>query len=179
MSFIAPAFPLHGKLVTLRPFTEDDVSGRYVGWLSDPEVVRYSNQRLRSHSVQSCLTYLSSFTGSDNLFVGIRRKEDDLLVGTMTAYISAYHGTADMGIMVGERAVWGQGYGQDAWNTLMAALLHTRGIRKVTAGTLSCNAPMLRLMELSGMLFEGARKDQELVDGQAHDIRYFGRFRDA
>lgn len=179
MAFLAPTFPLSGRLVRLRPFTAQDISARYVGWLSDPEVVRYSNQRLRSHSLQSCQAYQASFADSDNLFVGIHRKEDDLLVGTMTAYVSAYHGTADMGIMIGERAVWGQGYGQDAWNTLLEALLQSPGIRKVTAGTLACNLPMLRLMERSGMQFEGARKDQELIDGQPFDIRYFGRFRDA
>lgn len=178
MAFIAPTFPQTGSRVVLRPFTAQDISDRYVGWLSDPEVVRYSNQRLRSHSLQSCQSYLASFAGSDNLFVGICRKDDGLLVGTMTAYVSAYHGTADMGIMIGERTVWGQGYGQDAWNTLLQALLQSPGIRKVTAGTLAGNAPMLRLIERSGMQFEGARKEQELIDGKPFDIRYYGRFRD-
>lgn len=174
-----PPFPLQGKLVSLRPFSVADISERYVSWLNDPEVVRYSNQRLRRHSMESGKAYLASFDGTDNLFVGIHRKEDDVLVGTMSAYISRHHGTADMGIMLGEKAVWGMGYGQDAWNTMLVALLLHPKIRKVTAGTLECNVAMLRLAERSGMQFEGARKQQEIVDGQAFDIRYFGRFRDA
>ncbi|NUU03191.1 GNAT family N-acetyltransferase [Herbaspirillum robiniae] len=178
MPFVLPTFPLQGELVSLQLFTAEDISERYVSWLNDLDVVRYSNQRLRAHSVESCQAYLASFDGTDNLFIGIRRKEDNLLIGTMTAYISRHHGTADMGIMVGEKAVWGMGYGQQAWDTLLKALLQQPAIRKVTAGTLECNAAMQRLAERSGMQFEGARKQQEIVDGRAFDVRYFGRFRD-
>ena len=82
------------------------------------------------------------------------------------------------GILIGERTAWGQGYGLDAWSSLLGWLLTERGLRKVTAGTLDCNAPMLRLMEKSGMHTEGARRRQEIVKGAEHDILYFARFRD-
>lgn len=178
MLYVPPPFPLHGKLTTLRRFTPADVGERYVSWLNDPDVVRYSNQRLRSHSLESCRAYLASFDGTDNLFAGIFRKDDDALIGTMTAYISRHHGTADMGIMVGDKSTWGKGYGQDAWNTLLCALLDIPMMRKVTAGTLDCNTGMLHLIERSHMKFEGARKQQELIEGRARDVRYFARFRE-
>ena len=44
---------------------------------------------------------------------------DDRQIGTMTAYISVHHGTVDVGIMIGAKSVWGEGYGQDAWNTFV------------------------------------------------------------
>src|SRR4051794_38821663 len=99
----------------MRPFTSSDIDETYVGWLNDPEVVRFSNQRFRRHDRQSCARYLDSFAETPNLFMSMRRRVDDAAIGTMTAYISEPHSTADVGIMVGDKATWGKGYGQDAW----------------------------------------------------------------
>ena len=78
--------------------------------------------------------------------------------------------------MVGLRSEWGQGYGQDAWNTLLTWLLDRDCVRKVTAGTMRCNLAMVRLMERSGMSLEAVRPQQELLDGVPQDLLYFGRF---
>lgn len=172
------ALRIEGVRVWLRPFTEADVTPAYLGWLNDPVATRYSNQRFAHHTRESSLAYLGSFAGSSNLFLSVRRLDDGLALGTMTAYVAPRHGTADMGILIGERLVWGQGYGLDAWSALLHWLLREHGVRKVTAGALDCNAPMLRLMEKSGMHAEGARRRQEIVEGAEHDILYFARFRD-
>jgi RimJ/RimL family protein N-acetyltransferase len=169
---------IKGERVWLQPFTEADVTPAYLGWLNDPVVTRYSNQRFARHTRESSLSYLRSFTGSPNLFFSMRRRSDGLALGTMTAYVARHHGTADVGILIGQRAAWGQGYGLDAWSTLLLWLLHERGLRKVTAGALDCNAAMLRLMERSGMHAEGARRRQEIVEGVEHDILYYARFCD-
>lgn len=168
------AIHLEGARVTLDSFTQADIGDAYVGWLNDPEVVRFSNQRFRTHSAESCRAYLASFAGSDNLFLAIRRREDGAHIGTMTVYRSIPHGTADVGIMVGERG--GGGYGQDAWDTLLGWLLGRGDIRKVTAGTLACNTGMVRLMQRSGMTLEGTRRAQELVEGEPQDIVLYGKF---
>lgn len=170
---------MRGALVSLRAFREADITGDYLGWLNDPLVTRFSNQRFRTHDRASCLSYLRSFEAGSNLFLSVQRLLDDVAIGTMTAYISPHHGTADVGILIGNRSVWGQGYGQDAWDTLLHWLLRERRIRKVTAGTLACNAAMLRLMERSGMHREAERKQQEICDGSPTDLLYYARFSDA
>lgn len=167
---------LHGNKVTLRPFTEQDITGAYIGWLNNPLVTRLSNQRFRKHDAQSSLVYLRSFEGTDNLFVSVTLNASGQAIGTLTAYVSRPHGTADVGIMMGEPAAWGQGLGQDAWNTLCTWLLTERGVRKLTAGTLDCNFGMIRIMERSGMQLEGVRRAQEMVDGQPYDVLYYARF---
>ena len=52
---------LIGGKVALRPFGAADVTDAYVGWLNDPEVTRFSNQRFRTHTRGSCEEYLASF----------------------------------------------------------------------------------------------------------------------
>jgi len=161
---------LQGRRVTLRPMTRADVTPAYVGWLNDGERMRYSNQRFRSHSADTCRAYLEGFAGSGNQFLAIC--DGDELVGTMTVYRSAVHGTADIGLLVGRA---GQGYGRDAWATVLDYLL-AQGVRKVTGGTLRCNTAMVRIMQGCGMEPDGVRRAQELVDGRAEDILYFARF---
>jgi RimJ/RimL family protein N-acetyltransferase len=163
---------LTGHLVTLRSFTESNITSAYIDWLRNPELMKYSNQRFRSHSVASCRDYLSSFKGSDNLFMAIYH--DAQFVGTMTAYVSPFHQTADMGLLIGAQGQ-GKGLGKDAWMTLMDHLFQI-GTRKVSGGTLRCNTAMVRIMMGSGMQADGVRTAHELVDGKPEDILHFARF---
>lgn len=167
-----------GSRVTLRAFTPTDITPAYIAWLNDPQVMRLSNQRFLRHTETTSRAYLASFEGSPNLFLSIRLSASDQAIGTLTAYISDAHGTADMGILVGERSLWGRGFGQDAWDTLSEWLLREKGLRKLTAGTLDCNNGMVRIMERSGMALEAVRRKQEIVDEQPHDMLYYARFRD-
>jgi RimJ/RimL family protein N-acetyltransferase len=172
-------FALRGDRVLIKRFTEFDIDDSYIGWLNDPDVVRFSNQRFLRHDRESCLHYLASFAGTENLFVNVRRLSDDRSIGTLTAYVSSHHGTVDVGIMIGDKSAWSLGYGQDAWNTLTNWLLLRENVRKLTAGTLACNYGMIKLMERSGMVLEAVRKAHEVVAGIPVDILYYAKFHDA
>lgn len=165
-----------GRLVSLSPFGPGDLTDAYIGWLNDAEVTRFSNQRFVRHDRASCTAYLASFAGTPNLFLSVKRLTDMAPVGTITVYRNIHHGTADVGIMIGERACWGGGYGQDAWSTVINWLLSDVGLRKVTAGTLADNIGMVRLMQRSGMVCEGIRRGQELLDGVPCDVVLYARF---
>ena len=170
---------LSGRKVVLQRFSESDITDAYIGWLNDPVTMRFSNQRFLRHDQHSSQRYLASFDGSPNLFFSVRDKSNGNAIGTMTAYLLPMHSTADMGILIGDSSVWGKGFGLDAWTTLMQHLLVELQVRKVTAGTLACNAAMLSLAAKSGMQPDGQRRKQELVDGAPHDILYFAKFADA
>lgn len=171
-----PAHTLRGQTLALTPMYEADIDERHVSWLNDPEVVRFSNQRFLTHDLTSCMDYLRSFEHSPHRYFSIRRLDNDERIGTITAYASVHHGTVDLGLMIGERSAWGLGYGLDAWHTLQQAALATRGVRKLTGGTLACNGGMIRIFERAGMQLEAVRRAQELVDNQPQDIVYYARF---
>jgi len=161
------------------PFSEEYLTLRYVNWLNDPEVVRYSNQRYRHHTLDSCKAYLESFDGTPNYFWAIVARDSNLgHIGTMTAYINTVHSVADVGILIGERTVWGIGYGSEAWRAVCAYLLSNIGIRKVTAGTLSVNKAMLKLMRRTGMIEDGRRIRQCVSDGIEADMVHAAVFRE-
>ena len=160
----------------LRPFRAADINATYLGWLTDPEVTRFSNQRFRRHTVESCAAYLASFDGSSNSFLLIEQLQNHRPIGTATVYRNRRHGTADIGLMMGERRCWGQGYGREAWQAVLDALQVEEGMRKVTGGTAQPNQAMVRIMEQSGMKLEAVRARQELIEGQPVDLLYYARF---
>ena len=163
--------------VALRPFTADDITPTYLGWLADKRVTRFSNQRFGTHDAASAAEYLASFDGTPNLFLALCDARDGNVVGTMTAYRQPQHGLADMGIMIGNPAHWGGGYGLAAW-TLLGEWLFDNGTRKLTGGTLAGNRGMVRIFERFGMHLEATRTDHEIVEGAPMDILLYARFAD-
>ena len=169
---------IQGDLVRLEPFASNDVTPEYIGWLKDSEVTRFSNQRFKKHSLESCRDFLASFEASPNLILKIVLQDSNRSIGTMTVYTAVQHGTLDIGIMVGCRSAWNKGVGFDAWNTLLNWLLNNTSARKVTGGAMRCNLAMLRIMERSGMTLEAIRPLHEMLDGEPQDMVYFGKFSD-
>lgn len=169
-------FPSQGKLTVVELFRPTDLTDEYVSWLNDPDVVRFSNQRFRRHNRLSCQAYFNSLKSSDSLFLVIRALETHVAIGTMTVHLSPQHGTADVGILIGNKACWGKGYGLDAWQSVLRSLSTEPTIRKVTAGTSLPNRGMINIMERSGMLYEATMKDQELINGKQTDLVFYARF---
>ena len=94
----------------------------------------------------------------------------------MTVYRSIHHGTADIGLMLGEKSYWRQGLGLEAWSVVLNDLLQESALRKVTGGTARPNSGMIRIMEQSGMKLEAVRHQQELIEGKPVDLVYYARF---
>jgi RimJ/RimL family protein N-acetyltransferase len=177
---------LKGDNVSLVRFESQHLTQRYVGWLNDPVVTKYSEQRHRVHSLESCQSYFKSFPrnigefGSElaDEFLAIVSHNPDLdHIGNISTSVDRENSVADLSILIGDRRAWGKGFGLAAWSLLMDHLLETLGMRKVTAGTMSVNIPMLKIMEKSGMTSDGRRKNQFLINNKTVDLVYAAKFR--
>lgn len=153
------------------PFNEKLLTERYVGWLNDPEVVRYSEQRHRRHDLASCAAYFRSFENSPHFFCAILHKgAPEEHIGNISIAVDSANRVADISIMIGEKQYWGQSLGAEAWKCVMEALFVHQNIRKITAGTMAINHGMLAVMNRCGMKEEGRRKRQFLCEGQEVDM---------
>ncbi len=176
---MAQTAPIETGRLILEPFGESRLSSTYVGWLNDPETVRYSEQRHRRHTLQSCRGYWRSFEGAPHFFWAIVAKDPALgHIGNMNAYLDPANSTADLGILIGAREAWGRGLGSEAWIAACDHLFRVCGIRKITAGTMAVNQGMLHIMKKAGMKEDGTRFRQCLVDGKESDIVHSALFRD-
>jgi len=159
------AISLKGANVTVKSFNRDCINDEYISWLNDKELMKHSRHRDALHTPESCLEFLSSFSGTDNLFFSVQSQETGEQIGTMTAYIDRKNGSADVGILIGKP---GQGTGTEAWGLVLNYLFQVQKLQKVTAGCLDVNVPMAKLARHWGM------KPESRLPSQAADVLRFG-----
>ena len=149
-------------MTLLIPFATRHLSSRYVSWLNNPEVVRYSEQRHRIHTLESCRAFVSRFgSGPDRLWA---IEVGGIHVGNITAIVNVPNGTAEINILIGESGKWCSGIGTESCREAINAMLDA-GYRKIWMETLSCNLPMLRVMNKIGLVADGVTRRHFVVDG--------------
>ncbi len=158
-------------------FTDEMISNEYLSWLNDKSLMKFSEQRHKTHDFDSSLKYLNSFKGSDNLFLGIFTKENNILIGTLTAYLDKHNSVVDFGILIGSSKAKSKGYGLEAWKALTEFYLKFP-VRKITAGTMASNKGMIAICEKAGMKLESVKKDHFVYRNELQDLYFFSRFND-
>ena len=163
----------------ITPFSEKHITPRYVGWLNDPELMCYSEQRHKIHTLESCTQYWHSFFNTPNILWAIEVKANGFgHIGNINAYIDQNNKVADVGILIGETDVHGYGYGYEAFKSVSEYLFVNIGIRKLTAGTVSVNSSMIRLMQRMKMSEDGVRKRHYLMNKDEVDIIHMALFKE-
>lgn len=109
------------------------------------------------------------YKGTPHYFCALLCREPQLgHVGNINAYVDEIHSLAER-ILIGEKKIWGLGYGLEARKAVCAYLLKEAGIRKVTADTLVVNRAMLSIMLRARRVADGRRNRQYLFEGQEID----------
>jgi RimJ/RimL family protein N-acetyltransferase len=151
---------LGGKRVQLVPHRAGLVTDEQVAWLNDPEIVRWSEQRHQIHTLTSQHNYLNSFEGTSNLIWLVQawindrpplRSRSLVDIGTITATIDRPNKYAELGILIGNKDVRGQGLGKEAWSLVMDYLFKVVGVQQIGCGCMGSNLPMVKLATQCGM----------------------------
>lgn len=144
-----------------------------IGWLNNPLVVKYSEQRHKTHTMQSQMDYITSFKGDDVLLSIIHERT---MIGTISARIDWPNQVANVGIMIGDHSKWRMGFGFEAWKGLCDKLLEGN-VRKIEAGCMSCNRSMMSICSRYGMMEEGRQEDHFLCRDVPCDLVHWGKFK--
>lgn len=157
------------------PFSRRHLTDQYIAWLNDPDVVRFSENRHRTHSLEACTAYVLGFSSGPSLLWAI--ETTDLgHVGNVTASVDPKNRNADIGILIGDARAKGRGLGKAVWSAVLDFLCGEDGLDKVTGGCLATNIAMVRIMQQSGMIPDGKRSGHYLWEGKRIDLVYFARF---
>lgn len=166
-----------GERIALRPLIADDATEDYLGWMRDREVTQYLESRFADQSIESIRDFIEANSDRDDtLLVGIVDRETGRHVGNVkVGPLSPHHGTADLGLMIGDRSVWGRGYGTEAIALATSLAFERLGARKLTASCYSGNAGSAAAFRRAGWDEEGTRPGMYLDDeGNVHDQIMFG-----
>ena len=87
----------------------------------------------------------------------IRTLSDDRLIGDIGVWIESWaHGEAWVGIGLGERDYWGNGYGTDAMRLMLRFAFDELNLQRVSLGVYAYNPRAIRSYEKAGFRREGS-----------------------
>ena len=162
------------ELFLLQP---EHATDEYARWLNDAEVNRFLESRFAPQDPASVAAFVAAALADQRtLFLGIRSRALGRHIGNIKiGPIDPHHGTGEVGIMIGDRAAWGQGLGSEAIRCICAIARHELGLRKLTAGCYASNVGSARAFEKAGFHPEGRRPQHFLLDGTPEDLVLMGR----
>jgi ribosomal-protein-alanine N-acetyltransferase len=163
---------LRGRSIRCRPLTLDDVSERYVGWLNDPEVNRYSRRRLFTSSAGDIRAFIAGI-GPDEHVLAIEAGEGVHIGNIQFGPIDRAARCAEIRILIGDRSVWGRGYGTEAIYLVTRHMFLDESLHRVEAN--SCNPAFIRAVQKLGWREEGKLRERFPVDGGFLDYLWFGQ----
>lgn len=147
-----------------------------ISWLNNKELMRFSENRHVHHTIKSEQEYIDSFDWETAFIWSIDHYESDRIIGNINAFVDPYNRIADMGILIGDSRYQGAGLGVEAWSAVINWLFSTQNIRKVEAGCMAVNGPMIGIFKATSMEFESQRKAHFIWEGTNVALVQYGRF---
>lgn len=171
---------LHGAKVILRGITRADLPRLWqfnndldveVAGGGDPPMPQ-SLERLQAQFDQD-----SAKGGRDG--AGFAIELDGLFIGQCGLHnFNETDRTAELGITIGDKAYWAQGYGRDAVRVLVEYAFRYRNLRKVWLRVWGNNERGIRSYRAAGFVEEGRLRRHVWSAGEYVDLVYMGILRD-
>jgi RimJ/RimL family protein N-acetyltransferase len=173
---------LFGEQVRLRGAERDDIP-TFVRWFNDPEVRQYLGffAPVSIAQEERWFETLPAWDDTRSYFFVIERKDGEnwQSIGTVAlAEIDWRSRVAELAIAVGEKQLWGQGYGTEAAKILLRFAFEELNLHRVQLDTFDFNPRAIRSYEKVGFQREGIRRKAFFRDGRYHDVHVMGILRD-
>jgi ribosomal-protein-alanine N-acetyltransferase len=175
---------IEGSNVRLVVFDENHLNDKkYLEWLRDFEVMKYIGREeyLKVVSFEEVIEYVQNVWNNDYIyFYAIYKKENNSFIGTAKINFedkSGFQaGTADIGIMIGDRNSWGKGLATEVLRVLCNFAFLSLNARKLTAGGLAVNISIIKAFKRIGFFEEGFLRKKVLIGDEYFDQILLGCF---
>ena len=149
-----------GAKVVLREKRPSDADDDYA-WRSDSELARFDAARPFSASFDDFRALHEeelAYPSPSRRTLAIEDQAGRHIGNVMYYNIDYAHGEAELGITIGVREYWGQGYGTDAVRTLVRHLFTKTALKRVYLKTLDWNERARRSFEKAGFVVYGTTR---------------------
>lgn len=158
----------------LRSFTLEDAPA--VNTLaSEPQVAATSLNIPHPYPESLAAEWISSHAdlATKGMYIGaIVRRDDTVLIGSISLAINARHSRAELGYWIG-LPYWGQGYATEAAKRVIAWGFDEHGLNRIFAQHFANNPASGRVMQKAGMHYEGMLRHCVQKDGVYHDTAIY------
>jgi RimJ/RimL family protein N-acetyltransferase len=169
---------LQGEKVLLRPMKAEDIARQHE-FNQEPDLYLLDSTYPHVSPRQAAEAfYQSRVTASDSI-APFAIEADGLYIGYASLMnLTHPHRNFEVGIMIGDRAYWGKGYGRDAVNLLLHYGFHYLGGRRIELTTHAKNERAIRCYRACGFIEEGRPRRAVWIDGEYTDLVNMAILRD-
>ncbi len=165
------AHPLEGERVFLRPIESSDAELIH-RWRSDAEVAALAGiaMPVSLAQVEKRTERLAETMGDERYDFIICLLADERPIGAAMLFdLDLLNGSAELGIFIGEKAEWGNGYGTDAVNALVDFGFGSLRLERIWLNVWTENDRARRAYEKAGFVREGTLRHDRYEGGRYTD----------
>ncbi len=157
-----------GKRITLRAWEKSDLE-TFTRWFNDPEVTIYLGNAYPSLSLSEEEKYLAENSSRPYTY-SIMLNDGGRTIGNCDLHeIDMRDRTAELGIVIGEKEYWSQGYGREAIGMLLEIGFEHIGLNRIGLYLVSINTRGYKCYLASGFKEEGRLRQNSYIQGSFHD----------
>jgi diamine N-acetyltransferase len=165
---------IYGDRIRLRADERADLP-RFVEWLNDPDV----REGISSHLPQSQAeeeqwyeTMLKTPHDEHPLAIDVRTEDGGWqLIGNCGFFDLKWRNrSAEVGIFIGDKSRWNQGYGTETMRMLLKHGFETLNLNRIYLNVFASNPRAIRCYEKVGFVHEGRQRQAEYQHGQYIDM---------
>jgi [ribosomal protein S5]-alanine N-acetyltransferase len=145
------------KKIQLRTLMKADVSEKYVAWLNDYEIMKYTEQKYFEHFFPTVCEFVEQKYNSENdLLFGIF--SNDTHIGNIKlGPIKWEHKSADISYFIGDKNYWGKGIATKCVDSIVEYGINVLLLEKINAGYYELNVGSEKVLKKCGFCVEGVK----------------------
>lgn len=161
---------LKGSNVTLRPSIPEDAP-LFVQWLNDLDVaLPLGDEAYEVITEDNVYAAIQSYPKDGWLMYTIITKDDTPIGRCVLFGIDHINDRAMIGIFIGERSAWGQGYAKEAMELLIDYGFAMLNLHSISLGVFAFNQRAQALYKKLGFKQYGIRRQARKIHNQYHDV---------
>jgi RimJ/RimL family protein N-acetyltransferase len=170
---------LRGAKVYLRPLERTDLNETYLSWLNDGEVTRHLETGAFPTTMQDLEKFYQGVTGSTNaVILAVADRKSHRHIGNVKlGPINWVHRRAMFGIMIGDKAFWGKGVGEEVTRMMVEYGFYRLNLRRIGLVVFEEHRPAVRCYQKVGFKTEGCLREQMYQDGKYKNHLWMGLLR--
>jgi RimJ/RimL family protein N-acetyltransferase len=168
---------IYAERIRLRAVEPEDLP-RFVEWLNDPEVIH----GLTIYLPMSLADEKKWYEGLSNLPAHEKPLAIDIKIADGWKHVGACgfhdvelnHRACEIGISIGDKSAWHQGYGQDVIRLMLKHAFATLNLNRVRLRVHADNPRAIHVYEKCGFVQEGRQREALYKDGRYVDLIHMG-----
>lgn len=175
---------IFGERIRFRAAEKEDIP-IFVRWVNDEDVAEnlLFATPISLHEEQQWYETMMKKQASEHVLV-IEIKDPQTEVGFIPIGTCQIHDinwrnrSAEIGIMIGEKSYWDQGYGTEAMQLMVDHGFKTLNLHRIWLQVFAKNKRGIRAYEKAGFKYEGTYRQAEYQHGQYQDIHLMSILKD-